>query len=151
MSSADVSANDVVLESAPATAALTALLAARAAAVVTVEIDPQLHQLASEELIDFDNVTMLQQEDARSKHVLDPAMLATVDARLAEGPSRRFKLVANLPFNVATPLIANLLAEQNPPKSMTITVQRREVAERIVAVPGTKDHGALERVGAKSV
>jgi 16S rRNA (adenine1518-N6/adenine1519-N6)-dimethyltransferase len=142
VSSADVSANDVVLEVGTGTGGLTALLAERAAAVVTVEIDPQLHQLASEELIDFDNVTMLEQDALQSKHALNPTMLATVATRLAEGPGRRFKLVANLPFNVATPLIANLLAMQNPPESMTITVQR-EVAERIVAVPGTKDYGAL--------
>lgn len=140
--SADVSPNDVVLEVGTGTGALTALLAEHAAAVVTVEIDPQLHQLASEELIDFENVTMLCQDALQSKHTLDPTMMATVAAKLAEAPERRFKLVANLPYGVATPLIANLLASDMPPESMTVTIQR-EVAERIVAAPGTKDYGSL--------
>jgi 16S rRNA (adenine1518-N6/adenine1519-N6)-dimethyltransferase len=142
VSSADVSQNDVVLEVGTGTGALTALLAERAAAVVTVEIDPRLHQLASEELIDFDNVTMLQQDALRGKHVLDPTMLAMVADRLAENPGRRLKLVANLPYSIATPLIANFLAEENSPQSMTVTVQR-EVAERIIAPPGTKNYGSL--------
>ncbi|HEX3997496.1 MAG TPA: 16S rRNA (adenine(1518)-N(6)/adenine(1519)-N(6))-dimethyltransferase RsmA [Pirellulales bacterium] len=139
---ANLSPNDVVLEVGTGTGALTALVAERVAAVVTVEIDPQLYQLASEELIDFDNVTMLQQDALQSKHTLDPVMLATIAERLAEAPERRFKLVANLPYSVATPLIANLLAAPIVPETMTITIQR-ELAERIVAQPGTKDYGAL--------
>ena len=50
--------------------------------------------------------------------------------------------MANLPYNVATPLISNLLALDRPPSTMTITVQK-EVADRIVARPGVKDYGAL--------
>jgi len=139
---ADVSAEDVVLEVGTGTGALTALIAERAAAVVSVEIDPQLHQLASEELIDFDNVTLLQHDALEGKHTLDAEMMATVAARLAEQPERRFKLVANLPYSVATPLIANLLAGSLVPETMTITIQR-ELADRIVARPCTKDYGAL--------
>jgi 16S rRNA (adenine1518-N6/adenine1519-N6)-dimethyltransferase len=139
---ADLSPDDVVLEVGTGTGALTALIAERAGAVVTVEIDPQLHQLASEELIDFDNVVMLRQDALRSKHALDPEMMAEIAARLAEKPGRRFKLVANLPYSVATPLIANLLSGSPVPETMTVTIQR-ELAERIVAQPGTKDYGAL--------
>ena len=50
--------------------------------------------------------------------------------------------MANLPYNVATPLISNLLALDRPPCTMTITVQK-EVADRIVARPGVKDYGGL--------
>lgn len=139
---ADLSPNDVVLEVGTGTGALTTLIAQRAAAVVTVEIDPRLHQLASEELIDFDNVTLLQQDALASKHSLDPAMMAAIADRLAEQPGRRFKLVANLPYCIATPLIANLLSASPTPETMTVTIQR-ELAERIVAQPGTKDYGAL--------
>lgn len=139
---ADLSPDDVVLEVGTGTGALTAILAERVAAVVTVEIDPRLHQLASEELIDFDNVTLLRQDALESKHSLEPAMMATIAARLAEDPRRRFKLVANLPYCIATPLVANLLAGSPVPESMTVTIQR-ELAERIVAEPGSKDYGAL--------
>ncbi len=53
-----------------------------------------------------------------------------------------FKLVANLPFNIATPLITNLLALDRPPQTMTVTIQK-ELADRLVAAPSTKDYGAL--------
>ena len=139
---ADVSPDDVVLEVGTGTGSLSALLAPQVAAVVSVEIDPRLHQLASEELIDFDNVELLCQDALCGKNALDGAVLAAVAARLQERPGRRFKLVANLPFCVATPVIANLLDLESPPETMTVTIQL-ELAQRIVARPCTKDYGAL--------
>jgi 16S rRNA (adenine1518-N6/adenine1519-N6)-dimethyltransferase len=139
---ADVQANDVVLEVGTGTGALTALVARQAAAVITVEIDPRLHQIAYEELIDFDNVTMLQQDALAGKNQLDPRVVEAVQAKTTESPGRQFKLVANLPYSVATPVISNLLELDGAPDSMTITIQK-ELADRIVAPPGTKDRGAL--------
>jgi 16S rRNA (adenine1518-N6/adenine1519-N6)-dimethyltransferase len=133
---------DVVLEVGTGTGALTALIAPRVAAVVTVEIDPQLYQLASDELFGVPNVAMLQQDALRNKSNLDERLIAAVSQQLAGGPDRRLKLVANLPFSVATPVIANLLASPILPYSMTVTVQK-ELAERIAARPLTKDYGAL--------
>src|SRR5262249_12376009 len=54
----------------------------------------------------------------------------------------QFKLVANLPYNVATPILSNLLTADPLPVSLTATIQQ-ELAERIVARPGTKDYSAL--------
>jgi 16S rRNA (adenine1518-N6/adenine1519-N6)-dimethyltransferase len=133
---------DVVLEIGTGTGALTALMAREAAAVVTVELDRQLFQLAGEELFELGNVTMLQADALENKNRLNPDVLQAVAAQLAAGPARRFKLVANLPYQVATPILSNLLALERPPESMTCTVQK-EVAERIIARPGTKDYGAL--------
>ena len=138
---ADVQRNDVVLEVGTGTGSLTAILAAQAAEVVSVEIDPQLHQLASEELIDFDNVLLLQKDALRRKNTLDAELLEAVNSRLAERPGRRFVLVANLPYCIATPVISNLLALDRPPELMTVTIQR-ELAERFIAVPGTKDYSS---------
>jgi 16S rRNA (adenine1518-N6/adenine1519-N6)-dimethyltransferase len=134
--------SDVVLEVGTGTGSLTAQIAPRVAAVVTVEIDPRLHQLASEELIDHANVTMLLQDALRNKNNVDDAVLGAVRKRLAEQPGRRLKLVANLPYSVATPVISNLLLTDVTPVSMTVTIQK-ELADRIVARPGTKDYGAL--------
>jgi len=139
---ASVQPRDVVLEVGTGTGGLTAMIARQAAAVVTVEIDPRLYQLAYEELIDFDNVTMLQLDALAGKNRLDARVLDAVAERLTESPGRRFTLVANLPYSVATPVISNLLDLDQPPESMTITIQK-ELAERIVAVPSTKDFGAL--------
>jgi 16S rRNA (adenine1518-N6/adenine1519-N6)-dimethyltransferase len=57
-------------------------------------------------------------------------------------PGRRLKLVANLPYNIATPVISNLLLARYVPHSMTATIQK-ELADRITAAPSTKDYSAL--------
>jgi 16S rRNA (adenine1518-N6/adenine1519-N6)-dimethyltransferase len=133
---------DVVLEVGTGTGSLTAKMARAAAMVVSVELDPQMHQLASEELIDFDNVLLMRRDALKNKNHLNPDVLAAVRERLSASPGRRFKLAANLPYNIATPIISNLLACDLPPETMTITIQK-ELADRIVARPNTKDYGAL--------
>ncbi len=139
---ADLGPDDVVLEVGTGTGSLTALMAPQVAAVVTVEIDRLLFQLASEELHGLANVRMLRLDALANKNRLDPAVLEAVNAELAKGPDRRFKLVANLPFQVATPIVSNLLALDAPPRSMTVTIQK-ELADRLSARPSTKDYGAL--------
>jgi 16S rRNA (adenine1518-N6/adenine1519-N6)-dimethyltransferase len=134
--------NDVVLEIGTGTGSLTALMAAKAAAVVTVELDPRMFQLAGEHLFGLDNVTMLQTDALKNKNHFNPQVLEAVKSQLDAASGRRLKLVANLPYNIATPVIANLLAEPRPPETMTVTIQK-ELAERIVAAPSTKDYGAL--------
>ncbi len=140
--SAQIDQNDVVLEVGTGTGSLTALLAERAAAVVTVEVDPQLHQLAAETLIDLPQVVMLQQDALQNKNRFHPRVLEAVRQQLDAAPGRQWKLVANLPYSIATPVIANLLGVEPRIASMTVTIQR-ELAERIVAVPRTKSYSAL--------
>lgn len=139
---ADPGPDDVFLEVGTGTGSLTGMLAASAAAVVSVEIDEHLHQLASESLIDCENVTLLHQDALRNKNNIHPAVMAAVKARLAEAPGRRLKLAANLPYNIATPIISNLLSTDVIPVSMTVTIQK-ELADRITARPSTKDYSAL--------
>lgn len=139
---AELHPNDVVLEVGTGTGSLTAMMAPEVAAVVTVEVDPQLFQLAAEELHRFANVRMLQLDALAGKHRFDPAVLEAIDRELAAGPGRQLKLVANLPYNVATPVVTNLLALDRPPRSMTVTIQK-ELADRMTAAPATKDYGAL--------
>ena len=142
LESAGLGPDDVVLEVGTGTGSLTALMAPKAAAVVTVEIDRPLLELAGEELYGLPNVTMLQADALENKNRLNPAVLEAVRNELAAAPGRSLKLVANLPYNVATPILTNLLATDTPPRLMAITIQR-ELADRIVAHPGTKDYGAL--------
>jgi len=139
---ADLGPDDVVLEVGTGTGSLTALMAPQAAAVVTVEVDRRLFDLAGEHLHALANVRMLQADALRNKNRLNPAVLAAVGEELARAPGRRLKLVANLPYNVATPLVTNLLALDAPPHSMTVTIQK-ELADRITAAPGSKDYSAL--------
>jgi len=139
---ARLESEDVVLEVGTGTGSLAALVAPQVAAVVTVEIDPQLAQLAGEELLGFDNVVMLQVDALKNKNRLSPAVLDALREQIDARGAPRFKLVANLPYNVATPIITNLLALDPPPHSMAVTIQK-ELADRIAASPGTKDYGAL--------
>jgi 16S rRNA (adenine1518-N6/adenine1519-N6)-dimethyltransferase len=139
---AEITDRDVVLEVGTGLGSLTALMAPRAAAVVTVEIDKHLQQLASELLDNFDNVTLLRHDALRNKNHLHPAVIEAVQAKLAEGPDRRFKLAANLPYCIATPIVSNVLSLPFVPASITVTIQK-ELADRIVAVPSTKDYSAL--------
>ncbi len=134
--------DDVVLEVGSGLGSLTKLMAPQCAAVVTVEIDSQLFQMASEELFGLDNVTMLQTDALRNKNNFNPQVLEAVRAQLDAAPTRRFKLVANLPYNVATPIITNALALERPPELMAVTIQK-ELADRILARPSTKDYGSL--------
>ncbi|MBI1901373.1 MAG: ribosomal RNA small subunit methyltransferase A [Planctomycetia bacterium] len=139
---AELDEDDVVLEVGTGTGSLTALVAPHVAHVVTVELDARLFQLASEELAYLKNVTMLHVDALAGKNKLNPALLEEVHKHLARDEFRRFKLVSNLPFNVATPVISNLLACDTPPATMTVTIQK-ELAERLAAAPCTKDYSAL--------
>ncbi len=139
---ADLTQDDVVLEVGTGTGALTSLMAQKAGAVVTVEIDGHLFELASELLFDYDNVTMLKQDALKNKNNFHPHVLETLGEKLAEAPGRRLKLVANLPYNIATPILSNLLSCQYTPHTMVATIQK-ELGDRIVASPRSKDYGAL--------
>ncbi|HPP52463.1 MAG TPA: 16S rRNA (adenine(1518)-N(6)/adenine(1519)-N(6))-dimethyltransferase RsmA [Thermoguttaceae bacterium] len=140
--SAELGPDDVVLEVGTGAGSLTAMLAERAAVVVTVEIDEDLYRLACEHLVQFPNVVMLQMDALARKSQLNPQMLAEVEKHLAQKPNRRWKLAANLPYQIATPLLSNLLTLDRPPQLMTVTIQK-ELADRITAKPSTKDYGAL--------
>jgi 16S rRNA (adenine1518-N6/adenine1519-N6)-dimethyltransferase len=140
--SAELDERDVVLEVGTGTGAITAAIAERAAAVVTVEIDGHLFELASEMLIDRPNVTMLHTDALRNKNNFNPVVLEAIGAELAKSPDRRLKLVANLPYNIATPVLSNLLSCPYTPHSMVATIQK-ELADRIVAQPWSKDYSAL--------
>ncbi|HEX6963057.1 MAG TPA: 16S rRNA (adenine(1518)-N(6)/adenine(1519)-N(6))-dimethyltransferase RsmA [Lacipirellula sp.] len=140
--SAELTDQDVVLEVGTGTGAITQLVAERAAHVVTVEIDGHLFELASEILIDYPNVTMLHVDALKNKNRFSPQVVEAVGNALAAAPGRRLKLVANLPYNIATPVLSNLLAWEYTPRSMVATIQK-ELADRIVAQPWSKDYGAL--------
>lgn len=140
--SAKLNQDDVVLEIGTGMGSLTGLFAQQAAQVVTVEIDQYLYQMAAEELEPFDNVEMLKQDALKNKNQFAPEVVEAVKRHLAVDESRVFKLAANLPYNVATPIISNLLRSEIIPATMTVTIQK-ELADRLVAAPGSKDYGAL--------
>ena len=141
--SAEMTRSDVVLEIGTGVGSLTTRLADAAGAVLSVEIDQNLHELAGEELEGRPNVLLIQGDALRNKNSLRADLMQHIrDALGRIGGEPRFMLVANLPYNVATPIISNLLLETPPPDVMVVTIQK-ELADRMVAEPKTKDYGAL--------
>ena len=141
-SAAEIGPQDVVLEVGTGMGGLTGLLAAKAAHVITVEIDPHLQQLAREELEPFSNIEFLNCDALYNKNRLNPQLVSAVVAALPAGSARRFKVAANLPYCIATPVLALSLTLPVVPHSLTVTIQK-ELADRITADPGTKDYSAL--------
>jgi 16S rRNA (adenine1518-N6/adenine1519-N6)-dimethyltransferase len=143
---AEVGSGDVVLEVGSGTGALTSLLAARGAAVVAVDIDPAMARLTAESTAGLSNVRVLCLDALYTKHSLDPQVLDSVRSGLAAGNAQRFKVVANLPYHVATPVITNLLVDPELcPALMVVTIQR-ELADRFCAQPASPAYGAASVV-----
>jgi 16S rRNA (adenine1518-N6/adenine1519-N6)-dimethyltransferase len=139
---AELSRDDLVLEVGSGTGSLTVRLAEQAGAVLTVEIDPDFYALAGAAVAGRANVTLLNADILKNKNLLNPHVLtALADLRERSGCTQ-LKLVANLPYAVATPVIANLLLSEQPFERMVVMVQW-EIAERLMAQPGTKDYGSL--------
>ena len=136
VNAAEVGPGDVVLEVGPgARGGSTALMAERGAAVVAVDIDPAMARLAAEATAGMPNVRVLNADALAGKNTLNPEVLDNVRAGLAVAPDRTFKLVANLPYNVATPIVGNLLVHPElRPGRMVVTIQR-ELADRMIAPP----------------
>ncbi len=139
---AELEPSDLVLEVGTGTGSLTAELAKAAGAVVSVEVDGDFHRLAQHHLRDLENVTLLHMDILARKNELNPEVLATLDQVAAATGTQRRKLVANLPYVVATPIIGNLLIGGMDIERMVVMVQW-EIAERLTSDPGTKEFGAL--------
>lgn len=132
---ASVAAGDTILEVGPGTGTLTEELLARGARIVASEIDRDLASLLRDRL--GDSIELVEGDVLSAKRSVAPAVLGAIG-------DREFKLVANLPYQVASPLLA-ILAGVPRCLGCFVTVQR-EVADRLEAGPGTSDYGPLSVV-----
>ena len=126
---ADIRPGDRVLEIGPGIGTLTQGLAEAGAEVTAVELDKKLPAVLARTLEGYDNV-----------HIV-PGDILKVNIPEIMGPEP-FKVAANLPYYITTPIIMTLL-ERRLPISRLVTMVQKEVADRMVAVPGTKAYGAL--------
>ena len=129
ISVADLDKNSRVLEIGPGIGTLTQYLAEAAGEVVAVEIDDKLIPILSKTLAEYDNVRVIHGD-----------ILKQDTEKIFGGAP--FKIVANLPYYITTPIIMNLLESGVPAQSITVMIQK-EVALRMQASPGSKDYGAL--------
>jgi 16S rRNA (adenine1518-N6/adenine1519-N6)-dimethyltransferase len=139
---AELNPLDAVLEVGTGTGSLTALMADRAGCVCSVEIDADFHRLAHEIVGDRPNVRLVHGDALARKNVFNPAALAIWDELAAKYDSRHRKLVANLPYVVATPVITNLLISDRP-LDLIVAMVQWEIGERVRAQVGTKDYNSL--------
>lgn len=161
---------DVVLEIGTGTGGLTAQLAEHAGRVISVEFDEHVYGHARNLLADRPNVQLLHCDALASKHTIAPVVIEAIEEGLqavaaqeqsacspadldedgtdADNPWRlrpaqpTLKLVANLPYNIATPVMSNLVASDLPWSLMVVTIQF-ELAERMLAPPKCGDYSAL--------
>ena len=144
---ADLGPADVALEVGAGTGGMTTYLSTWAGRVVSVEIDRDMFALASEAVAERSNVTLLNQDALKSKNTLAPAVVEAVREALREvskelGRPPRLKLVANLPYSVATPIVSNIIASELPWERLVMTIQY-ELGLRMAAKPSTSHYGSL--------
>lgn len=129
VAAAELQADDTVLEIGPGIGTLTQGLAETGSRVVAVEIDRRLVDVLAKTLAGYENIRVVHGD------------ILKIDIS-REIMAERYKVVANLPYYITTPIILGLL-EARLPINLLVTMIQKEVAERMTAGPGGKDYGAL--------
>lgn len=140
---AGLTPRDVVLEVGTGTGALTARMADQAGSVIAVELDQAMGRLTAEAVGTRTNVRQLRQDALKNKNRIAPEVLLAIREELAARPDARLKLVANLPYAIATPLVCNLLLDDEARPVLMVIMVQWEMAERLIAEPMTPDYGSL--------
>lgn len=150
-----VSRGDLVLEIGPGTGTMTEELLARGCRVVACELDDALADLLRQRLPGKpggEHFTLVHRDCLERKHALAPEVIAALrqagrggegaGEEQAGGAMPRFALVSNLPYGAGTPAMTTLLMDHPECRVLAVTIQR-EVADRLLAEPGSKDYGPL--------
>ena len=128
---AQITSDDVVLEIGPGAGTLTRQIAKKAKKVVAYEIDKTLEPILNDTLASCDNVEVIFED-----------IMEVSESEIRQMVGDKFKIVANLPYYITTPILFKFLSSSLSVQSFTVMVQK-EVAERICAKPHTSSYGAL--------
>jgi 16S rRNA (adenine1518-N6/adenine1519-N6)-dimethyltransferase len=128
---AEVGKEDVIVEVGPGLGQMTTALARLAKHVIAVEIDPKLVEILEKKLADCPNVEVVESD-----------ILKMDFSHLFRKEGQSIKVVANLPYQISTPLLFRFIEAKEVFSTFTLMLQR-EVAERMVASPGGKEYGPL--------
>ncbi|MGB2865549.1 MAG: 16S rRNA (adenine(1518)-N(6)/adenine(1519)-N(6))-dimethyltransferase RsmA [Sedimentisphaerales bacterium] len=139
--SANIQKEDVVLEVGCGTGSMTEALAGKAGRIIAVELDRNLSEIAGKQLLDAENLQLINADILESKHILSHTVVSTL-ALAREEYQGRILLVANLPYDVASSLLMNLVMGPTIADAMYVTVQK-EVADRMAAAPASSNYGIL--------
>ncbi len=139
--SANIGNDDIVLEVGCGTGSLTQAIAEKAGKTIAVELDKALAKIAVRELAKAENVEVIKVDVLESKHTINRVVTGAIESA-RKSCAGRFLLVANLPYNVASAVMLNLIFGPTVTEGMYVTVQK-EVADRMAATPGSGDYGTL--------
>jgi len=128
---AELEKGDVILEIGPGMGEMTLALARQAKKVIAVEIDRQLVKILKERTAEFSNITVIEGD----------ILKISIEELYRQG-QQQLKVVANLPYQISTPLLFRFIESKQFFSSLTLMLQR-EVAERMIAHPGGKEYGPL--------
>lgn len=134
VSSANISSNDLVIEIGPGLGTLTARLLEKANKVIAIELDDKMIPILEERFHLYNNFELIHQD----------VLKVDLKQKIEENKDKisAVKIVANLPYYITTPIIMKLLEERLPVESITVMIQK-EVADRLTAIPGKKNTGAI--------
>jgi 16S rRNA (adenine1518-N6/adenine1519-N6)-dimethyltransferase len=132
MEGAGLNNDTCAIEIGPGIGTLTQEMAKRCNRVISIELDDSLIPVLSETLGNYDNIKIIHGD----------AMKISFNELIKNEELTNIKLVANLPYYVTTPIITKIFEEKTSIQSIIVMIQK-EVGDRIVAKPGTKDYGAL--------
>ena len=132
----NIEKEDLVIEIGPGLGTLTKYLLEKAGKVICIELDTKMLQILKDRFSLYNNFELINND------VLKVDLKNIIEKEKAEGKIKNVKIVANLPYYITTPIIMKLLEEELELESITVMIQK-EVANRLIAIPGEKNTGAI--------
>lgn len=134
--SSEITKQDCIIEIGPGLGTLTKKLLDKAGKVICIELDKNMVNILKDRFKYYDNFQLI------NKDVLKVDLNTLISKEKGKGNIKNVKVVANLPYYITTPIIMKLLEEELDLKSITVMIQK-EVANRLIAIPGEKNTGAI--------
>lgn len=132
----EVSKEDLVIEIGPGLGTLTKYLLEKAGKVICIELDKKMIEILNDRFLLYDNIEILNED------VLKVDLASIIEKEKLNEDIKRVKVVANLPYYITTPIIMKLLEDKIDIESITVMIQK-EVADRLIEIPGGKQTGAI--------
>lgn len=134
--SSNISKNDLIIEVGPGLGTLTKYLLEKAKKVICVELDKKMIKILEDRFKLYNNFELINQD------ILKVDLQNIINEEKQKNSIDNVKIVANLPYYITTPIIMKLLEEELDLESITVMIQK-EVADRLTAIPGEKNTGAI--------
>lgn len=131
-----ITKEDLVIEIGPGLGTLTKKLLDKAGKVICIELDTNMLKILEDRFSLYNNFELINND------VLKVDLKNIIEKEKINGNIKNAKIVANLPYYITTPIIMKLLEEELELESITVMIQK-EVADRLIAIPGSKNTGAI--------